>query len=172
MTTLVKEIGNTVFIGGSNIDNFSPMPIIVENGFFVFKNKVEKVLVDITEEFIAIHGLLTSAVSIPENVPAGSQIFIIIPLANPEGHSYILEVETVYLLQKIIETLVTKTSIEKDVENIADYISDISHQNIEDLFIVYGYTLDLVYKIDKDSVQKLEREKTNKCLQSIVRSQT
>jgi len=171
MTLLEEEIGKEVYIGGSNVDNFTPMSVFIEKSLFAFKNKIEKIEVDITEELIAAHGILTTALSIPNSIPEDTSIFIILPDADEESNSYILEVESIYLLQKIVEALVDKHVTEKDAENVSDYILNLKNQNIEDIFILYGYNITLSYRIMDTTLEQLVKEKNHACLQSIVRSQ-
>jgi len=171
MTLLAEEIGKDVYIGGSNVDNFTPIPVFIEKSLFAFKKKVEKIPVDITEEFIAAHGILTTALSIPNTIPQNTSIFIILPEADNDNNSFILEVESIFLLQKIIEALVNSAITEEELESVEDYISNLKKQKIENIFILYGYNIELSYKVLETSLNKLEREKNHICLQSIVRSQ-
>ena len=171
MTLLTEVLGEEVYIAGNDIDSFSPISVFTEKILFKFKKKISEIKVETPETLIAAYGILTSAVSLPDNIPNSTEIFLIIPEANSDKSSFIITVESLYLLQKIIETMVGSSTDGDDLEDVVDYVVNIEEQKIENIFILYGHSLDLMYHIPDNAFKTLTVERTHLCLKKLVEYQ-
>ncbi len=172
MTLLTEALGKSVYIGGHDVDCFSPIPVFIETILCYFKEKLNKVKVETEETLIAAYGILTSATAIPDSIPEGTEIFLIIPRANTEKDSFIVVIESIYLLQKIIEAMVGATLVNGDgIEDVVDYMVNVEEQNIENLYVVYGHTIDLTYNIESTTLKMLTAELNHPSLKNLMECQ-
>ena len=150
-TTNLKEcIGECRYLCGSTPDSEDCYPLFISQYKIDLRNHVNEIPVDITEELLAIHGIVTSATSIPLDVPNDVDIFLIVKDATTDFDSYIIPIEDIETLQKLVEMIVLyEFEEEEEVEDdIIELMGNIEQQNIGDLYVVYGTQVALAYTCD------------------------
>lgn len=172
MNTLGNLTGKCVYVGGGSLESFSPVPIFLDKSLLAFKKQVEAVPIDIGEELVVVNGLLTTALNLPSSIPENTQIFLIVPDADLAGNGFIVDVESLYLLEKIIQAMINYASMgETEIDEVIDYMTNVEEQKIEDIFILYGYQVELTHTIPKDSVKLLNYVKFDGELMRLVEEQ-
>ena len=154
--TILKFVGREVFVFGSNIEDEVPKELKVTTVFNEMQRHLHNEDARLSSGALLLHGVLTSAVSIPNDVPKGTYIYIILPEANHAGDSFIIAVESVDHLTAIIEAAVNPVIAPTSSAETLDYLFDVDIQNIEDVFVLYGYEVDLVYHTNIDSIYPKE----------------
>lgn len=115
-----------------------------------------------------LHGTVTKAISIPDKLHDNIDIFLLIPHANSEYESYVIQCGSLDYLQSVVTALITQTTEEsEDLDNIIDDIVDIEEQNIDDLYVLYGYEVELQYSFDSDNLDDEIVEESKKIYKKI-----
>ena len=152
VSTILKFVGREVFVFGSSIEDEVPKDLKVSTVFNEMLRYLHNEDARLSSGVLLLHGILTSAVSIPNDVPRGTHIYVILPEANHAGDSFIITVESIEQLTAIIEAAVNPVIAPSSSAETLDYLFDVDVQNIEDVFILYGYEVDLVYHTNINSV--------------------
>ena len=161
---LKSNIGKDCYLAGSMPESNDAYPLFVGQFKIDLRNHLNDYEIDSADELIAIHGVVTSAVSIPLVIPEEVEIFLVVKDANMEFESYIIPANSLDDLQQIITCLTTLENIEEEdiPEDIVDYLSNLEQQEIEDLYVVYGLQVPMLYSVDQSSTPftKVEGWKT------------
>jgi hypothetical protein len=99
------------------------------------------------------HGILTRAISIPLEMNNNIDILIIIKNINSNKCNIFPCIDIAYA-QKFISVLVGSENVVKDYNYfiIDEEISKLSKQNIDNIYIFYGYTIELHYSFNKNEL--------------------
>jgi hypothetical protein len=143
-----KKIGKEVFVVGTDGD--------VETGDIDVFDTVEELnehlsrLNPIAESNITvIHGILTSAEYIPDDIGHGAFVIALDP-GDPDTGAIFEVMETdPSKLADIVEDLVTNEG-----GSIYTAANELGTVTIEDVFIIYGYELTLGYSVSEDEVDE------------------
>lgn len=120
-----------------------------------------------------LHGTLTRAKSIPNVINDNVDIFLVVPHANAELDSFIIQCKDLAYLQQVV-TVVIGQNAEADLEDLDELVDDIMAielQNIEDLYILYGYEIELQFDFEDDSIDEELAEAGKKIYKSIASEQ-
>jgi hypothetical protein len=141
LSLLHNCVGSPVFIYGSEIEDDVPVKMIIETSPKAMRDKLagEAILAGIAPKLI--HGISSSAISIPATMDKDLTAFIVIPYANNMGDSYIIEADDLPFIENFISTIVKPQTTHPVDDDILDAIYNIDIQNIEDLYILYGYNI-------------------------------
>jgi hypothetical protein len=175
MKTLNEMVGKIVFAFGSNIEDSDTFPLYVADTAKIIYKKLKETFIQAPNEVVLAHGVLTSAVSIPSTLPINTKAFILVPEANASKDSYIIEIDTIDKLTAIIEAMVIDeipASIDLHMqEDICDYLFDIDTQDIENIYIVYGYSIELTYHLPVGNLHLKEASATLSIFKDIKKHQ-
>lgn len=163
---LKESIGKELYFVGSQPDGTGDaVPLYASTFKIDVRNYLNEIIVEPMDEIIAIHGVVTSAVSIPLEVPEEVDIFLVLKDATMEFDSYILPVETIQDLQEVVSYIAQEQYDEEDdiSDDIIEYLADIECVDIEDMFVVYGRKLELIYSCDAKGTPYDETQKW-KCI--------
>jgi hypothetical protein len=174
MKALVENIGQTRYVLGYMVQasNFLDATISV----FQHKKEVSKYLangvVANMGDISLLHGTLTTAMSIPDVLHDNIDIFLVIPSATADLDSFIIQCADLDYLQKVVTTLITQKTEEcEELDSIIDDIVDIDEQVIEELYVLYGYEIELQYSFDSDSLDAEIVEEAKKIYKKIEAGQ-
>ena len=106
-------------------------------------------------EMSLFHGTLTKAISIPDDISTNIDITVIVRQNKSNGAVLIPCVSLEYA-QVIISALVgsSVSADDKYSEEIIEDIIGLSRKNIDDIFIFYGYEVELHYSFDKTELDE------------------
>ena len=101
------------------------------------------------------HGILTRAISIPSEISTNIDILVIIRKHKSNNCNVFPCVDLNYA-QKLISTLVgSSISIDDHyLDTILEDISGLDKQSIDNIYILYGYTIELHYAFDKNELDE------------------
>jgi len=167
--SLLKNfVGYSLFVFGSEIEDEDPTEMVFFKKPKEMKDFLEQKPIHTNSNFKLIHGTLSSAVSIPQELDKDLCIYILLPFANSVGDTFIIEVDDLPMLEEIIYALVTPKKMSNTPPSypteteILDALFDVDEQNIEDIFILYGYEipLGLTYSIKNVSLPAVKISKS------------
>jgi hypothetical protein len=133
-----------------------------------FANKIALNLRDIT----LYHGVLTKATSIPgDNISSNIDIVLIIPSTGSGCH--IISCFSLDYAQKVVTALVGKRPLVSDVafDSITGDIKGIPKQTIENIYILYGYEVELHFTFDGTELDEEIIEGTKEIYAEIASTQ-
>ena len=160
---LTRNVGKELFVLGNSLESPCNCPFVVSKKIQVLRSQLEKMRANDAEQILIVHGILTSAVSIPNQLPHGTNAFILIENANKAEDSFIIQLDSVEQVVRTIETLVNKKDFIGKVmaDELDDSLFEVDKQQIENLFIMYGYVLKptLYLPIDAVYTEKLKGAK-------------
>lgn len=151
-------IGKEVYVACGAPESAETFPLCLVRYKSDLRNYLEKFPIDEGDRLIAAFGILTSALSIPLELPVNTEIFLILKDATSEYESYILEVESLEKLQDLISYVTAQDPNEEDIpDDLIDELPSIEPQQIEDIFVLYGEKVELMYScgIVTSSQQKI-----------------
>jgi len=101
------------------------------------------------------HGVLTKATSIPAKISNNIDIIVIVRNKNINVCN-ILPCINISYAQNLISLLVGSKTSNKDMyyDSIIADISKIPKQDIDNIYILYGYTIELHYTFDKNELDE------------------
>lgn len=169
MKALSNNVGNTVYLAGydSNVLDMGAGKCILK----VFKhsedaqNFFELETAAVLKNISLLHGTLTKAMSIPLEVDPCIDIFLIVPDINIDRDSFFIKCKDLEHLQTVVSKVTSVTEevfpIEDEdggfiIDPDKDYEEDFDAslflesepKDIEDLYILYGYEIELHYTFD------------------------
>ncbi len=175
MKELEANIGKEVFLLGYTINAINEVD--AQTQVFTTKHAAKKMLKDTSAvnlgEASLLHGTLTYAKSIPIEVDDNVDIFLVIPNANAELDSFIIQCKDLTYLQKVVISIIGQ-EVEVETENFDELVDDIMSielQSIDDLYILYGYELELKYSFEDDYIDEELTEAGKKIYKSIESEQ-
>lgn len=105
-------------------------------------------------ELRLMHGILSTALSIPKSIPAPLEIFILLPNAYSKDQGIMVEVKNLEILEETINAI-TQNLIKIDkLSEIESTLVDIDTQKIEDIYIIYGYEINLYFQFDEEETDE------------------
>ncbi len=174
MFELEKYVGKAVFAFGSELEDENPIDMLIAPSLKYIKESMSNVVMFPGASWLLVHGVLTSAVSIPEKLDDGVDIFVIIPKANINNDSYIVAIDSLELLEELIETIVSEEIYKSTTQNadaLLDFVFDIDTQDIEGIFILYGYQIPITLTFDSTDISLEKTRKGRKIFASIAAHQ-
>lgn len=99
------------------------------------------------------HGILTKAISIPSEISTNIDILVIVR-KDKSKNCNIFPCVSLNHAQTLISALVgSSVSIDNHyLDTILEDISGLDKQNIDNIYIMYGYTIELHYSFDKNEL--------------------
>jgi len=185
MKILKDNIGKEVYIVGYNAlaMNFGKSKLQVFYDFAAAQKFLARDTAANYADISLIHGVLTKAICIPEKIDACLDIFVIIPEANFEKDSYIVKCTDLDHLQN---TIIKVTSENGDIaypseddfirdrnyeEDCDISLSDTDQKDIEDLYILYGYEIELFFSFDESTLDEMLVDESKKLYKEIEHGQ-
>jgi hypothetical protein len=101
-----------------------------------------------------LHGILTSAEYIPEDIGAGAHVVVVDPRDEDNGCVYEFIGSDADGLVKIIEELMSETH------------KDLGDLTIDNIFILYGYEMSMCYAVNEEEVDEQAIEDSQKIAES------
>ncbi len=174
MNSLEKNIGSTKYLLGYTVQASN----YLDATFAVFQHKKD-VTKHLSNGVVAnmgdislLHGTLTRAISIPDKLHSNIDIFLLVPNATSELDSFIIQCIDLDYLQTLVTALITQTTEEGDnLDSIIDDISDLDEQVIDELYVLYGYEIELQYSFDPSSLDDEIIEEAKKIYKKIEAGQ-
>jgi hypothetical protein len=105
-------------------------------------------------ELILLNGVLANAFSIPDSVPENVEIFLVVPNAFAEKNGVIINVRNLKVLEETIMTLLQNTIVVDDSSDVNKGIELLDTQELHDLYVLYGYEIDLYFRYESDEVDE------------------
>lgn len=166
MKALDNNIGKVVYILGylSNVAELGKNDLKVFTDAEEVKAYLSKEPATTYKDISLLHGTLAPAFAIPENIEDCIDIFLIVPDATIERDSFIVKCTDLNHLQNSVMTLTSTDSeifpYDDDEDPVVDMDKDFEEdfdaslflesdpKDIEDLYILYGYEVELLYTFD------------------------
>ena len=120
-------------------------------------------------EISLLHGILTRASSIPDKITGDVDIFLLVPNANDDFEGYIVQCISIKYLQQVVEALV-RGAVEDGIEyidEIIDITTDIDVQEIDELYVLYGYEIALQYSFSDEDIDEEIIDQSKKVYKNI-----
>ena len=174
MKDLEDSIGQTRYLIGYNVQtsSFVNADLTVLTHKTAVAKHLSKGAVANMGDISLLHGTLTRAVSIPDKLHDNIDIFLVLPRATAELDSFIIQCCSLAYLQTVVTALITQTTEDsEDLDNIIDDIADLDAQTIEDLYVLYGYEIELQYTFDSDGIDDEILEEATKIYAKIEAGQ-
>jgi len=173
MKKLTDNVGETIYLLGYTV-HANCMDATIS----VFKDKkdvntyLNKGVVANMGDVSLLHGTMTNAVSIPDKLHDNIDIFLIVPNANSDLDSFVIQCKDLDYLQNVVTALITQTIAEcDDTDNLIDDISNMDTQGIDELFVLYGYEVELKYAFDNGGLDDEIVEEAQKIYKKIEAGQ-
>ncbi len=156
MVKLEDSIGKTCYLTGYLIqaENYDDARFTLFEHKTYVKSWIKKKEATSLGDISLLHGVITRASSIPNEVADDLDIFVLIPQANIELDSFVIQCSDLIQLQKIVSALITRNVAFEDLEDLIDDLETIDLQDIENLYILYGYEVELTYAFESDSIDE------------------
>ncbi len=156
MVKLEDSIGKTCYLMGYPIQatNYDDARFTLFEHKTYVKSLIKKSEASSLGDISLLHGTITRASSIPDEVNDNLDIFLLLPQANIELDSFMIQCMNLDHLQKIVSALITRNIASEDLEELIDDLSSVDIQNIEDLYILYGYEIVLTYSFEADDIDE------------------
>lgn len=105
-------------------------------------------------ELRLMNGVLTTAFSIPDSIPENVEIFLVIPKAYAEKQGVFINISDLSELEETIVALIQDTILVPDNSGINKGIETLNTQELQDLYVVYGYEIDLYFRYEPDEIDE------------------
>ena len=132
---LLRNVGKEVFILGNSLESsVNNCPFVVSKKIQVLRNHLERMKAVDEEGLLIAHGILTSAISIPNQMPSGTKAFVIVEEANKAYDSYVIQLDTIGQIISTVEILVNKKDFMGSVttaDELDDSLFEVDKQQIE-----------------------------------------
>ena len=166
MKALDNNIGKVVYILGhlSNVAELGKNDLKVFTDAEEVKAYLSKEPATTYKDISLLHGTLAPVFAIPENIEDCIDIFLIVPDATIERDSFIVKCTDLNHLQNSVMTLTSTDSeifpYDDDEDPVVDMDKDFEEdfdaslflesdpKDIEDLYVLYGYEVELLYTFD------------------------
>ncbi len=153
MTKFIENVGKQVFMVAEEKRSAT---------LLTFYNKPEEVIslfnssiAGSISEMSLFHGTLTKAISIPEDINTNIDITIIVR-QNKNNSAVLIPCVNLDYAQEVISALVGSSVSDDDKysEEVIEDIIGLSQKNIDNIFIFYGYEVELHYSFDKTELDE------------------
>jgi len=153
MTKFIENVGKQVFMVAEEKRSAT---------LLTFYNKPEEVIslfnssiAGSISEMSLFHGTLTKAISIPEDINTNIDITIIVR-QNKNNSAVLIPCVNLDYAQEVISALVGSSVSDDDKysEEVIEDIIGLSQKNIDNIFIFYGYKVELHYSFDKTELDE------------------
>lgn len=164
-----KHVGKTIYLAGYTIKSTD----FTNSTLNVFTHKKDALhylnrnTVAILGDLSLLHGTLTRAMCIPNKLHDNVDIFLVIPRATVELGSCIIQCIDLAYLQKIVTSIITQNIEEEDVEELIDSVLNLDIQDIENLYVLYGYEIELKYCFNEDAIDEEIIEESKKLFKQL-----
>jgi hypothetical protein len=166
MKAIDNNIGKVVYILGylSNVAELGKNDLKVFTDAEEVKAYLSKEPATTYKDISLLHGTLAPVFAIPENIEDCIDIFLIVPDATIERDSFIVKCTDLNHLQNSVMTLTSTDSeifpYDDDEDPVVDMDKDFEEdfdaslflesdpKDIEDLYVLYGYEVELLYTFD------------------------
>ena len=153
MDKFEKNLGKDVFILAEEKKNDASITFHdkTDDIFSYFNSNIAGNIYDVS----LYHGILTKAISIPSEISTNIDIIVIVR-KNKSNNCNIFPCVSLNYAQKLISTLVGSSISVDDhyLDTILEDISGLDKQNIDNIYILYGYSIELHYSFDKNELDE------------------
>lgn len=141
-------LGEAAYVVGRNIVSNIVGPIEFFDSVMDVTGYLDSYSVASEGELRLLNGVVANVLSIPKSIPNSLEIMLLLPHAYSTDNGIIVEIKTLQQLEEAITSIV-KDVIEIDESSeLSQALIEINTQKIEDIYVLYGYEIELYYHFD------------------------
>lgn len=144
-----EHIGNEVFVAGFDGD-VEVGELAMFDSIFDLNEHLTSMSPISETNLTVVHGILTSAECIPEDIGRGVYVIVVDPDDDGNGCIHEFTSEDPDSLARVIE------------ENLSKKHSELGDLTIDNIFILYGYEMSMCYAVSEDEVDEATIEASQK----------
>lgn len=147
-----EVVGQQVFIISKQPDSNMIGPVDIYLTQEAVETHFDTFTVSTEGELKLVHGIVTRADKIPKIIPSPLDIFLFISGAYGKDTGTLIDIDNVELLEETIIALLQQDIKTQSNTSINPIIKEMHTQTIEDLYVVYGYNIDLYFKLYEEEI--------------------